>query len=392
MASLWKHPKSRFWTACFTAGDGRQLKRSTKTTDRKTALAIAEKLEQAWRKKATETQARRIIQEIYQAVHGEHLDSSGVAEFFNRWLGRKKMETKPRTFEKYEIVCRKFLEFLPDAKRAGELANLNAKDIAAYRDHCGTTLSPGTANGELKILRSVLGEAVREGIIEQNPATRVGLIKREVQQVKRRAFTLDEIRAILANCDTEWKGLVLFGLYTGQRLKDIACLTRQNLDLENGLLHLVTGKTGRQQIIPLAEPLLRYICKHTSKDADRRAPLFPRANGYVVRSNAGRASVLSEQFYNILAKVGLVEARTHQGSKSGRSARRELNDVSFHCLRHTATSLMKNAGVSPAVVQDVIGHDSAAISANYTHIEDATKREAVNKIPDVTATGTAARH
>jgi hypothetical protein len=32
MASLWKHPKSQFWTACFTDDNGRQLKRSTKLT------------------------------------------------------------------------------------------------------------------------------------------------------------------------------------------------------------------------------------------------------------------------------------------------------------------------------------------------------------------------
>jgi hypothetical protein len=30
---------------------------------------------------------------------------------------------------------------------------------------------------------------------------------------------------------------------------------------------------------------------------------------------------------------------------------------------------MKNAGISPAIVQEFIGHDSPAINAHYTHIE-----------------------
>jgi hypothetical protein len=44
---------------------------------------------------------------------------------------------------------------------------------------------------------------------------------------------------------------------------------------------------------------------------------------------------------------------------------------------------MKNAGISVAIVQDIIGHESAAISANYTHIDDAAKRTALSAMPDV---------
>jgi hypothetical protein len=45
---------------------------------------------------------------------------------------------------------------------------------------------------------------------------------------------------------------------------------------------------------------------------------------------------------------------------------------------------MKNAGIGSAVVQDLIGHESAAVSANYTHIGDESKRIAVQAIPDIT--------
>jgi hypothetical protein len=45
MASIVKREKSRYWTACFTNRDGRQLKRSTKTTERNQAMQIAIELE-----------------------------------------------------------------------------------------------------------------------------------------------------------------------------------------------------------------------------------------------------------------------------------------------------------------------------------------------------------
>jgi integrase len=43
--------------------------------------------------------------------------------------------------------------------------------------------------------------------------------------------------------------------------------------------------------------------------------------------------------------------------------------------------MMKNAGISPAVVQDLVGHESAEMSAHYTHIDGEAKRKAVDALP-----------
>ena len=192
----------------------------------------------------------------------------------------------------------------------------------------------------------------------------------------RRPFAIPELRKILKAADDEWRGMILFGLYTGQRLRDIANLTWQNLDLHSNELAFVSGKTGRRMRIPLAAPLQRYIATLPAGD-DPEQPLFPRA------FNTKRTGTLSNDFYDIMADAGLVESRNHRGNGRGRSSARTFNAIGFHALRHTATSLMKNAGISPAIVQDIIGHDSPAISAHYTHVEQAAKRKAVNAMPDV---------
>jgi integrase len=67
----------------------------------------------------------------------------------------------------------------------------------------------------------------------------------------------------------------------------------------------------------------------------------------------------------------------------GRDAKRDAGGLSFHCLRHTATSLLKTAGVSDAVARELTGHDSPAISAAYTNIDMEAKRRAVDRLPDV---------
>lgn len=75
----------------------------------------------------------------------------------------------------------------------------------------------------------------------------------------RRAFTLDEIRKLLAVAEPDWRTMILLGLYSGQRLQDCARLTWREVDLLQGCISLETEKTGRRQVIPVAEPLARHL-------------------------------------------------------------------------------------------------------------------------------------
>jgi integrase len=133
----------------------------------------------------------------------------------------------------------------------------------------------------------------------------------------------------------------------------------------------------------MAPPLQRHIKSLLAGD-DSCQPLHPLAHRTV--SKSGKVGTLSRQFSELMARAGLVGPKRHRKSfdRNGRDGRRTMSGISFHSLRHTATSLLKNAGVPSAIVQDIIGHESAAISANYTHIDEATKRTALAALPDVT--------
>src|SRR5258708_37759771 len=98
-------------------------------------------------------------------------------------------------------------------------------------------------------------------------------------------------------------------------------------------------------------------------------------------------SAFSQQLPDLLVGAGLVVPRPPKWKPQGkgRDAQRVRSEITFHSLRHTATSLLKNAGVSEAVARDIIGHESAAISRHYTHIDESSKRKALAKLPDITA-------
>ena len=60
---------------------------------------------------------------------------------------------------------------------------------------------------------------------------------------------------------------------------------------------------------------------------------------------------------------------------------RAKHALTFHSLRHTATSWMKAAGIPASVVMDFIGHDDAAMSQLYTHTGDEALRKAAESLP-----------
>jgi integrase len=383
MATVHRTPASPNWLCYYTDRNGKRRTKSTLTRNKREAERICAKIQsiedQARTGNITEEKARRVIEKVIgeiMAESGAPIERKTVREHFTSWLKAFEAEQSEGTFIRYQGIADNFLDFL-DGKASRNLSALTAADVERYRNTLQSRVAPSTVNTHLKVIRVALEKAVKQRVFETNPARLVDNLSTEDRH-ERRAFTLAELKKLLAVCSADWQTAVTFGIYTGLRLGDIQSLTWANLDLQQKELTIRTQKTGRVQILPLAKPLLRHIESLPAGD-DPQAPLCPSFQGKTI-------SWLSNQFYEVMASAGLVQSRgDHQKKegKAGRSARRQLSPISFHALRHTATSLLKNAGVSDVVARDIVGHESAAVSRNYTHIDAETKRTALDKLPDV---------
>ena len=381
MASIRKKATSPYWFACYYREDGSRAQTSTKSTDQRLAQRIADDLEQAHKGRATEGQIRRTLSALNERLTGQPLASATLRDFATQWLGRKRSEVNHLSYSAYKNTVAEFLGALPSKSGLG-LQYVTSSDIAGYRDQCSAKTTARTANNKLKIVRTLFQSAWRDGVVQENPATKVQILKTE--DAIRRPFSLPELKRLLAVANEEWQGMILVGLYTGQRLKDVATLTWANVDLNQKEIALTSSKTSRRVIVPIAKPLMGYLLKCEISD-DPGAPLFSTANTFVEKD--GDVGRVSQGFYDLMVSAGLAKKRLGKDKASGvgRSGRRHRSELTFHCLRHTATSLLKNAGVSEAVAMDIIGHDSTAMSQHYTHIETSAKREALDKMPDVLA-------
>ncbi len=95
----------------------------------------------------------------------------------------------------------------------------------------------------------------------------------------------------------------------------------------------------------------------------------------------------SDQFRDILVPLDLVEPRPHGHKSTGKGCdqAREASEISFHSLRQSAVTMLKAAGVSDFMAHEIVGHESAAVSRQYTQLTTNDKRAAMQRLPDVTS-------
>jgi integrase len=378
MASVFRRPRSKFWHGYWRDSNGHPHSCSTKQTNKKEAQRVVDLWETAAQKKKSAQHIRSVFAAIFRDIYGQAIPIATIRGFCTNWLEEKTSESSKATFLAYQTTVNDFLAFL--GQRADlDIAAISRTDAIAWRSSLSARLHCTTVNRHVKILRMVFKAAHRDGFILENPVQHVEATKARGEEVGRRPFSIAEIQAILAVADPEWQSLIKFGFYSGQRLTDLALLTWANIDLERDEIRFVACKTGKRMTVPICEPLKNHILSLPPPSEASDTPLHPRA--YETIRKQGRAANVSRWFAELLAQAGFRTISDHRSHGIGRSARRKREQLSFHSLRHSATTLLHEAGVPISVAQAMIGHESAAVHDNYVSVGPEAMRHAAGTLP-----------
>jgi integrase len=366
MASVVRRKKSRYWTACFSDRDGRQLKRSTKSTDRNSAMQIAVELErverQAKQGSLTTTQLRKVLNDVSEKVTGDSLNVSSVEDYFRDWLKGIEARNSPATLERYGSAVKWLLEHLQGkAKKA--ISSVTPQDVENFlnwRLKSGggvpkkggiskkTGVAPKTAIVDLKIIKMAFQRAEDYGTILKNPVAAVRLPKEDSSE--REVFTHDEVQMLLKAAPTlEWQTLILLGYFVGARLRDCVQMKWENIFAKQGVIIYHQQKTRKQVTVPMHFHVIEHLkFKSTFGTTGYLCPKL-------ASKGSGGKHGLSEGFNRIVIKAG-IDPMTVEGKGVRNFSRR-----TFHSLRHTFNSTMANAGVSDEIRMKMTGHKSKLV-------------------------------
>lgn len=308
-----------------------------------------------------------------QATAGET-----VGEFLDRWLSDVIAPTRrERTLWGYRAI----VEALRPAIGSIRLAKLTTRDV--QRAIAGRDLAPQTIRHYAACLRGAFTYAVRHGLMERNPAA--DLVLPAVRQADRVPWTSAELRAFLAAIpeDDELAPLWITAAWTGMRQGELLGLRWQDVDLDRGSLVV------RRSLARLPGPTgTRYVLEEPKTERSRRTiPLTPATVAALreLRKRQLSAPRKLDQGLVFATPAGSPLDAARVSIRFRRAVETAgLRLIRFHDLRHTAASLMIEAGIDLATISRILGHSTIATTADiYGHLTESGKRAAIDRFAEV---------
>lgn len=262
----------------------------------------------------------------------------------------------------YEGRCGSILSMLKHLETFGgsdiPLKNVDVETIKQFIDYLRSAahdlhknmktpgkLSDSTIHLKVNILKSVLREAVRQGLLEQNPFDRLPLSYRIKAQYKERtALTQEElIKLSETPCRTpELKEAFLLSCITGLRKSDILSLSIHDIEKRDDTYYIYKKmkKTQRWLRLPLPEEAHHILSKLHAKNGD--TPYF--------------FAHLSPHHLGEHLEVWLEDC--HISDKH----------ITFHVARHTCATLLLTQGTDLYTIMRYLGHQNINTTQRYAHI------------------------
>lgn len=256
---------------------------------------------------------------------------------------------RPKVDASYHSHARHFLNRWGSEALLVDVAALPV--LRAWQGERRETAAPSTVNHEMAFLAGVFSRAVEQGWLQLQP---IGAGPGRLPYLRvtehRTRWLLDdeEVRLAGAMTPVEWEA-VAFAVHTGLRRSEQWRLGWA--DCTPTAVFVRASKTARARWVPLNPVAAEVLAARRGRGLARPFP-------------GSSPATLSRAFARTVAKL-------------------ELEDLTWHCLRHTFGTRLARAGVHQRIIQTLLGHATMAMSARYTHVTDVQLADGVARLCSV---------
>lgn len=273
---------------------------------------------------------------------------------------------RPSTIKGYKDSLKSFLKFSP----IQDISEVTTEGLRLYL-YDGRIQRKWTADtflGYYKRLRSFLQWCVQREYLTENPILKIDKPRLESKLPKR--ITKQEAERLLEYSFHRRytyqferfrnNAIIAMMLYAGLRASEVTGLKMNNVDLQNNVLSVMSGKGGKDRIVPVCLPLRRILVDYLND-----------------RSRLGRQSV---QFFT---SVGGDVPFTYNGLKKVVENLKKGSGIQFsaHRLRHTFATLMLEGGCDLFSLQKMMGHSDIKTTTIYLSTTVHHLQEQIRKHP-----------
>jgi integrase/recombinase XerC len=222
--------------------------------------------------------------------------------------------------------------------------------LASLKD---TAMAAKTINRKISSLRSFFKYAVKIGLLEKTPMTKIIAPKNEKRLPN--FVSENDIGTLINdlsfgdswNAKTE-KLLLLLFYNTGMRLTELINLKDVGVNFSSHTIK-VLGKGNKERVIPISKEMAEVMKEYV----ENKVNLFPANRPQELLINEKKKKLATRTVYSIVQKyLSLVTT---------------INKRSPHVMRHTFATHLMNNGADLNAVKELLGHSSLASTQVYTH-------------------------
>lgn len=235
------------------------------------------------------------------------------------------------------------------------IGNINLWLVEKYKaERKAQDKKPETINKELGVLRRMFNLAMEWKTIGSNPIRGMKLLK--VPKFEARVLKDWEVEKLYQSSSPHFKPILLCAYMTGMRRGEIARLKWENVDMEDGNIHVVETKNNESRSIPIASSLLDALKEIKGKAKTEFVFTTHEGNPYT---------------HPTVWKRAWGTAVRHSG----------IGNVRFHDLRHTFVSnLIVREKEDFRTVMELSGHKDTSMLKRYSHTQQEAKKAAIEKL------------
>lgn len=321
---------------------------------------------------------RDIDRGIWDSTSDDRREAMTFAAYASQWLESRQVAGRPikaRTREHYSSILDDHL--LP-AFGNRQLAGITPKAVREWHAE-SLTDRPTMRSHAYSLLRTILGSAVTDELIDANPCRIVGA-SRSKRVHKIRPASVEELATLTAAMPDRLRLMVLLASWCALRFGETVELRRGDVDLGDevirvrraavrtagGTFSITTPKSDagiRDVAIPphIVPQIERHLRNYVARKRD--SLVFPNESGEHLQP-----STLYRHWYKARAEAG-------------------RDDLRWHDLRHSGAVLAAATGASLAELMARLGHSTPTAAMRYQHAAQGRDREIAALLSKIAVNG-----
>jgi site-specific recombinase XerD len=310
--------------------------------------------------------------------------SADFISFLKRIIKRFNDSGAHRTGKRYTQLLNKLTAFESDAIPFDSITVTFLKNFESYLSE----LHQNTRYEHFKNMKAAFNQAIQEDIISntQNPFLRF-----KVKQIptSKEKLSIKEIHAINKlklqkdSALNHTRNCFMFSFYCGGiRAGDIMML-RWN-SIEEGKLSYVMSKNRNSKLtkrtIPLIAEAAKILKQYQTKDTKPDQFIFGELDKFskLISDDKRITSGHEKKIYN---KIASRNAILNKNLKKLAEAAKITKTLTMHISRHSFSQYAINKGMSPKILQTILGHEKFATTEIYINgLDDKNVQEGMLKI------------